>query len=617
MDNTTFALSGKSSLSYESASQAYSSTNSKYDLANVVGINLSTNYPVVSHYGFINQDNNEFQVQIYWSAPADSQLATNGPINGVTFQKLTGQMQADNSNWGVSPLYNYDNGINMTNVSQPSGQSTTGSEVYTQLGLAGAAYAASFIPVYGFIIGGALMMVSDYYTIDGMLQTSSHPAYAGGPGNSAAGGWQQLENYSGTSISGSSNYAYEDEFMGTTGTQLQVNGFTVGSTQMNSIESSINTLYLNATNQFAGWNSQFGQYTANAASVSYGIQIVPSVSIGGWVDYGAGPIGGANVTLSQYYNGAYNNFVVHTDSNGYWHFFARPGATYTLDASYTNPLGTSSIGNYDIGSLPAAGSNYTINSGDPLVLPSGKVTGEVYDASNNYPISGAQLSLGDSAGAISTSTNGQGYYTFYFPVSNTYTIEVSASNFNGQEQSFNFATGSSYTQNFGLTPVSSGGGGGGSGCVLYGTLVYLADGMKVPVQYLSVGEKLLSYDILQTSLSTISLTTGTIQSITITNVTQIVNINNGLLFVSGMTHQPLYAITQSGVAMPVMLGNLTTGMKLYDAINNSYIPIANLTVLIGHFTVYDIVTSSAFATSNPQANNYLTGVGVPMILKKP
>ncbi len=56
---------------------------------------------------------------------------------------------------------------------------------------------------------------------------------------------------------------------------------------------------------------------------------------------------------------------------------------------------------------------------------------------------------------------------------------------------------------------------------------------------------------------------------------------------------------------------------LYDAINNTFIPVTNITVLSGNFTVYDIVTSSSFAASNQQANNYVTGVGVPMATKEP
>ena len=95
------------------------------------------------------------------------------------------------------------------------------------------------------------------------------------------------------------------------------------------------------------------------------------------------------------------------------------------------------------------------------------------------------------------------------------------------------------------------------------------------------------------------------------------DINNGLLFVSGLFDQPLYARVQNGTAEPVLLGRLNTTIELYDAMNNTWIPITHLEYLTGNFTVYDVVTSSPFALLQPSANNYITGVGVPSITKKP
>ena len=600
-DGNQFNLSGSSQVSYQSASQANSATNGNYDLANVVGINLSANAPVASFYKYIGTSDGLFQAQIYWAAPGDSQLQTNGPINGITYQHLQAELSVGNNpNWEINPLWSYDNGINMTNVSQPQGGgSTAGSNLYAELGLSGAAFAAAFLPPpFDFIIGGSTMMVSDYLAIDGMLQTATHPVLGGGSGNSAAGGWQEVANFTGTSVNGAPYYDYENMFMGTTGTQLQINGFN-NPTTMSSVENvGVGELILNATNQFAGWNSEYGQYCMDGASVAYGIQIVPAVSIGGWIDYGTTPAANCNVTLQQDYQGYYTNFVVSTASNGYWHFFARPNATYKLIASYPTALGTSSSLTYTIPTLPSAGSNYTINSGNPLVLCGGnKVSGQVTNQNTGGAINGAGVTLSDSNGSVTTYTNGSGDYTIYFPVTAYYHIVASAGGYNSAGTYETMDTGSSYTVDLALTPQSSGGGGGG--CVLYGTDIALANGSVIQVQYLRIGMKTLSYNV-----NTGEFENTTVSAIVVTNVTSVIEVD-GFIGISGLTDQPIYVMLSNGTPEWTMLGQLNYSMKLFDPLNSSWIPVYNLTTLHGNFTVFDITTTPGFKSGGIMRFDYV------------
>jgi len=98
---------------------------------------------------------------------------------------------------------------------------------------------------------------------------------------------------------------------------------------------------------------------------------------------------------------------------------------------------------------------------------------------------------------------------------------------------------------------------------------------------------------------------------------EIVDINNGMLYVSGLNDQPLYGRYPNGTSAPIVLGQLNKAMYLYDALNNTWIPVTSLVVFYGNFTVYDVITSASFAGGHPLANNYVTGVGVPMIQKEP
>ena len=362
----------------------------------------------------------------------------------------------------------------------------------------------------------------------------------------------------------------------------------------------------------------FSELDKTGASATIPIEVIPAYLIGGTAYGDGGTLPGATVTvLCTNNNTAYQ---VQTNSNGQWRFFAKPGDSYSISGSIYTSYGNQVTATYSPNPFTCP-QNENGNLNINLPLPISDIYGYTYK-NGGGPMGGVTIKVTEPSGSTYTtysSLPSGKYGPVIVSETGTYTIAASASGYYSQSTSQDVSMNASHDMgDFEMTPVASGGGGGG--CILYGSLVSLADGQKVPVQDLAVGEQVLSYDILSgnyaAGLSTSALTTGTIRAITITYVTQIVDINNGLLFVSGMTDQPLFAIAQNGTAMPVMLGQLNTSMELYDALNNTFIPITSLTILTGNFTVYDVVTSSSFAASYPQANNYVTGAGVPMILKR-
>lgn len=160
-------------------------------------------------------------------------------------------------------------------------------------------------------------------------------------------------------------------------------------------------------------------------------------------------------------------------------------------------------------------------------------------------------------------------------------------------------------------PSSSGGGGGGGGCVLNGTLISTARNHAVPVQDLRVGDQILTYDT-----ASGKLVKEWVTDINVTrNVTQIMDINNGMLYASGFGDQPIYVMLPNGNAEWIMLGNLTTSDQLFDPLNDTWTPITSISVQSGHFTVYEVSGSKAFYSDGYVRSTYI-GNGV-LLDKKP
>ena len=155
------------------------------------------------------------------------------------------------------------------------------------------------------------------------------------------------------------------------------------------------------------------------------------------------------------------------------------------------------------------------------------------------------------------------------------------------------------TLSFSYTTPTSGGGGGG-GCVLYGTNITLANGSTVQVQNLYTGEKILSYNTNKDRFFT-----DKVKQIIITqNVTSIIRIDN-FISLSGPTVQPVYVQTANGTNEWIFLGQITDGMSLYNPLNNTWVKVTNITIVIGSFTVYEVIGSKEFWDQGHKRSDYI------------
>lgn len=220
----------------------------------------------------------------------------------------------------------------------------------------------------------------------------------------------------------------------------------------------------------------------------------------------------------------------------------------------------------------------------------GVIEGYVKDT-DGIPLSGALVSARQLPIWVNTTTDSSGYYTLTVPTTGSYDMEASEVGYNNNLGTADVV--SKYTWwNATMQPNPS-------GCVLYGTYIALANGTETQVQNLTTGMHILSYNV-----SNQSLLNGTVVKITVTNVTQITDVN-GMLFVSGATDQPLYVQLQNGTEEWVVLGQLSTSMKLLDPLNGTWIPISSIRNLTGTFTVYDITASPSFQYSATVGGDFI------------
>lgn len=194
---------------------------------------------------------------------------------------------------------------------------------------------------------------------------------------------------------------------------------------------------------------------------------------------------------------------------------------------------------------------------------------------------GEYVSVGEFDIGISGSQSNTNSFTYTFPgFFGTWYLD----SLNGQSQSNQGALGFLYQQ-------CSGGGGGG--CVLGNTMIMLANGTSVPVKALKDGDMVKAYD-----LSTHEMVDTKVTSNMAKQVDQIIEINGGELFVSGLTDQPMYVQLQNGSIGHIELGQLKSGMKLFNPISNSWIYVTSAQLINGQFTVYDLRTTSGDYIAN-------------------
>ena len=142
--------------------------------------------------------------------------------------------------------------------------------------------------------------------------------------------------------------------------------------------------------------------------------------------------------------------------------------------------------------------------------------------------------------------------------------------------------------------------GGGGGCVLNGTLIQTSLNKTIQVQDLKVGDQILSYDPIGGNFVEEEVT-----EINVTNVNSIINIDNGLLFVSGARDQPIYVKLSNGTVEWIMVGYLNTSDAIFDPLNNTWIQVTSIQMTNGNFTVYDIQGSKLFYQDGYLRSSYI------------
>lgn len=347
-----------------------------------------------------------------------------------------------------------------------------------------------------------------------------------------------------------------------------------------------------------GTNLQTGSTQTNAVSYINYTTSSNAVAYPSEVYDGGQPAVGQWVKYVDQSNGSV--FYEQTDSLGQCTFFGPPDRTYDVYTTFNTPWGPST------GEQPSYGYNKGTTAAT-TVFKSGKFYGQVTTNEGAKP---ASLSVKNPAGSSATVyTNSIGDYSFLTPYSNsaeTYTLTASASFSTATEicsgstgpVSDTINAGQSYLQDFYISMSCS----PRSACVLYGSYITLADGGTLPVQNLSVGTKILSYNI-----TSHSLFNGTVVKITSRQVSQVWYID-GILGITGLNDQPIYVQLQNGSEEWLLLGKLNQTMKIYDPINNTWLPVYNITVLHGNFTVYDISAAPVYHTSTLGGDYIANGI---------
>lgn len=132
---------------------------------------------------------------------------------------------------------------------------------------------------------------------------------------------------------------------------------------------------------------------------------------------------------------------------------------------------------------------------------------------------------------------------------------------------------------------------GGGGCVKDTSEISMADGTLKEAKYLQPGDSILSYDT-----KNHTMVKGIVISAKETVANSLTCINNGSLEVT-QVDQPIYARNgtyQGWVPDPT---RLKVGWEIYDPLNNSWILIHSISVVVDHCKVVDVVTTGP--------NNYI------------
>lgn len=193
-------------------------------------------------------------------------------------------------------------------------------------------------------------------------------------------------------------------------------------------------------------------------------------------------------------------------------------------------------------------------------------------------------------GTLSTTSTGLSLGELRFDAPTGYSIDVYVAVDNVNYQLSNGYTGQVPIMGTEVLGFPSGGGGGG--CVLNGTDITLANGTTVPVQKLTPGMSTLSYDTVNDTLIT-----STVSKVTKTSVITIIDVNHNI-GISGLGDQPVFVKLKNGTEEWKTLGELNYSMSIFNPTNKTWTPITSLTAHNGNFSVYDVVTARQFTAGH-------------------
>ncbi len=390
-----------------------------YNLLNAVATNLTQTSSHPSVYGYIG--GNEWQANLFYSASSSTKqfIDNSGDAFGVFFVVLSANVTgADTNHVNINLETSYDNGLNVSAASVYSLPYDLKNSVTKE----SAQGAFLDFQAYTGLEFGTWKYIASFAGETGYFPTFSNlKGYVGNGGTYAA-----VEVVNGTGLVTNSVWPSEGNNSMVADTEAQVTVDPANFTNPSA------PLYENLTlggRNFAAteYHNSLGQlvyYSESPGAVAdLTLYIRPAVSIGGYVYLGpkSAPAANMEMTLQQTNkSGSVTDFVVRTNANGLWQFFAHPGYYYSLDASYSNSLGSvSKVENLSsLTTLSQIGQN---NTAGPIYLGAGLVTGNVLDVSGN-PLPGATVHVMEGQFSETVGSNSSGQYSFIAPVANTFML---------------------------------------------------------------------------------------------------------------------------------------------------------------------------------------------------
>ncbi len=319
------------------ASNYQLSNNNSLGIPNALQLNLSTTSPNSSNYYYASQDpSHHFWIELYLSSVGVSNQWTQqypGISYGTGWQEMGIQTQINGT--GASSVVTqwqsyYNSGLNAT-TGADNGKSYDTLTYAIESGIKPLLLLAELSGIDG--VGAFGYPFSLGIGAAGLLLNGPFPSNInqfGGPGSNNA--WMKVDN--GTTVD--SNSPAGDNVFGIGAYVLiQISNFP---SVVQYIGPSTITLF--AQNEVLE-NTKLGYQYQNGTSTEFNINLSPAVSIGGYVNFASGfPAANVPVILVQKMNNELAAFQLMTNSSGGWHFFAMPGATYSVSASYTDVLGS-------------------------------------------------------------------------------------------------------------------------------------------------------------------------------------------------------------------------------------------------------------------------------------